>query len=217
MSNQVYRTDWTLRLSMILLTVTALLAYLNTDGLIKQNAVINHSYEFLSTLELVKSMVADAERGQRGYLLTGKELYLEPYDNAILRLDPAIDYLASLKVGNHDQQENIYLLRAEINKKISELKKTVNLSKNEKLDEAMTIISTDVGRKYMENIQNLILKIKNTERDSLYHHIRVSSNLGYRSLFIFPVLVILEVLLVNYSLGLIRGERVVFEKRKDCD
>lgn len=214
MPNRIHKTDWTLRISLILLSIIAVLAYINTDDLVKQNKNINHTYEIITALESAQSMLSDAERGQRGYLLTGKDYYLSPYDEAMLKIGPTLDYISFLTKDNNDQQKNIYLLRVEINKKMSELKDTVNLRKQDKLDEAMTIVQTDAGRTYMVHIQDLIYKMKDIEHNLLAFRMSVSSNLAYRCLWLFPVLIILAIFLTNYSLWLIRNERVEFANQK---
>ena len=40
------------------------------------------SFQTLRDVSAVDQAVQDAERGQRGYLITGRETYLEPYDHA---------------------------------------------------------------------------------------------------------------------------------------
>ena len=42
-----------------------------------------HTHEVIGHLELLQSKLEDAETGQRGYLLTGSEEYLEPYRDAL--------------------------------------------------------------------------------------------------------------------------------------
>ena len=80
----------------------------------------------------------------------------------------------------------------------------------------MTTVKTDAGRAYMINIQNLIYKMKDIERNLLLFRTQISSKLAYKSLLIFPILIILEIFLTNYSLWLIRSERVKFAEKKDC-
>jgi CHASE3 domain sensor protein len=44
---------------------------------------VTHTHQVLSAIEAVSSELKDAETGQRGYLLTSKEAYLEPYLSAL--------------------------------------------------------------------------------------------------------------------------------------
>ncbi len=42
-----------------------------------------HSYEVLNALSMLGNAVRDAETGQRGFLLTGRDDYLAPYERAM--------------------------------------------------------------------------------------------------------------------------------------
>src|SRR5580765_974694 len=62
-----------------LLVGNLLLSTLNTRQLRDESANVAHSSELLLALDNVLSLVKDAETGQRGYVITGKPEYLEPY------------------------------------------------------------------------------------------------------------------------------------------
>ena len=54
-------------------------AYLNTTTLNRNSEQVTHTHEVLAALENVASIAKDAETGQRGYLITGDDRYLQPY------------------------------------------------------------------------------------------------------------------------------------------
>jgi tetratricopeptide (TPR) repeat protein len=76
-----------------------------------------HTHEVLGHIEVLQGKLEDAETGQRGYLLTGSEEYLEPYQDALreselrsaIQLDPSqADYhdwlgLLSATQGHFDE------------------------------------------------------------------------------------------------------------------
>ncbi len=61
---------------------------------------VSHTHEVLGQLEQVVSTLKDAETGQRGYLLTGERVYLEPYEQAVPRVRAA----ARAAPGPHHRQ-----------------------------------------------------------------------------------------------------------------
>jgi CHASE3 domain sensor protein len=69
-----------------------------------------HTYEVLRNLDETVARLVDAETGQRGYLLTGEEAYLEPYRGAIKNIDQTIGDLKSLTSDNPNQQKRIQIL-----------------------------------------------------------------------------------------------------------
>ena len=49
------------------------------DQVIKASTWVAHTYQVGGNLQKVLSVLQDAETGQRGYLLTGNDAYLEPF------------------------------------------------------------------------------------------------------------------------------------------
>jgi CHASE3 domain sensor protein len=62
-------------------------------------------------LENIISFTKDAETGQRGYLLTGDPLFLEPYEGAQTRVMNALDKVKSLTLDDTAQQQSVEQLR----------------------------------------------------------------------------------------------------------
>src|SRR4029077_17419384 len=70
-----------------LLVVNAGLAYRNTRQLLEDAGSVAHTHEVLDLTSDVLRTLVDAETGQRGFLITGKKDFLEPYQQALARLD----------------------------------------------------------------------------------------------------------------------------------
>ena len=79
-------------LPIVLLLVAALVAQETGRG-----AATNQGLQRLtaanSQLRLVYSVLQDAESGQRGFLLTGQQRYLEPYKSAVAQVPDAVKRL----------------------------------------------------------------------------------------------------------------------------
>jgi CHASE3 domain sensor protein len=70
-----------------------------------------HTYQVMDSLRTVLNDAADAETGQRGYLLTRKQSYLKPYLDARFRLAHDLDTFQSLTKDNPYQQSRARQLR----------------------------------------------------------------------------------------------------------
>src|ERR1700744_6376250 len=57
---------------------------------------VTHTLETIDRLETVLSLTKDAETGQRGFLLTGEDSYLEPFTKAKTQLPGAFSQLKGL-------------------------------------------------------------------------------------------------------------------------
>ena len=67
------------------LVVIGGLSYWSTSKLIETSHWVSHTHQVLEGLESLASLLKDAETGQRGYIITGNESYLEPYQAALAR------------------------------------------------------------------------------------------------------------------------------------
>ena len=85
-----------------------------------------HSLEVRAQLTRVLSLVQSAETGQRGYLLTGRDIYLTPYQMALEQLPPMLDRTQNLVSDNREQLQNVEKLRQLIKDKLDELRSTVD-------------------------------------------------------------------------------------------
>src|ERR1017187_5093128 len=91
---------------------------------ISQN-IRNSSVDLLSALK-------DAETGQRGFLLTGRKEYLEPYRSALSALPGIMKNLWSLTPGRPDQVRRLREMEPVVDSKIAELRESVELGQEER-------------------------------------------------------------------------------------
>ncbi len=101
---------------------------------------------------LLQSML-DAETGQRGYLLTGNESYLEPYDKAVATVQANMDRLRSQFMGSSEDMQEFALLSREIARKLAEMELSLRLRRQGNADAWQFILHTDVGKEHMEAIR----------------------------------------------------------------
>src|SRR5439155_19637538 len=94
-------------LVVVALVLNALIAADNTRRLAANNRLVLHTAEVLRRLEGTLSVLKDAETGQRGYLITGEEGYLEPYRVATDQLDGDLRRLRALTADNPAQGARI--------------------------------------------------------------------------------------------------------------
>ena len=124
---------------------------------------MSHTQQVMLHLEEVRSLVADAETGQRGYLLTGDKSYLLPYQDAQARLEPALAQLTDLTSDNASQQSRILQLHGMISAKMTELGSTVVLYEQGKGEEALQIVHSNLGRGVMDQIRDLMRDLQAEE------------------------------------------------------
>jgi CHASE3 domain sensor protein len=114
------------------------------------------------TVDLLTA-VTNAETGQRGYLLTGKDAYLKPYTKAAASVPSLIGAL-SAKVGD---TQNLATWRSVIEAKMAELAKTVQLYQAGRQAEALAIVQSDHGQKLMDQARDMAAQLTQRQRDAL--------------------------------------------------
>jgi signal transduction histidine kinase len=112
------------------------------------------------------ALISDAESGQRGYLLTGESSYLQPYTEAVTKVEAALDRVHQAYGGKDDSRE-FQELRILTGKKLGELEDTLALFKRRGTAPAMNIVRTDAGKRTMDDIAKIIADLRLTEAREL--------------------------------------------------
>ena len=107
----------------------------------------------------LKEIILDAETGQRGYLLTGNERYLEPYKNAINQVNQQLDKLRTIFTPYKDQMAEFGLLSRHISRKLAELDLSIRMRREGKEEAWRFVLSTDVGKEHMQAIRDQTTKL----------------------------------------------------------
>jgi len=142
-------------------------SYRNTARFAEAAQWREHTYEVLNSLDNAIGRLSDAETGQRGYLLTGDEAYLEPYRAAIKNIDQIIGDLKNLTSDNPNQQKRIQILEPVVEKKLAELQMTIDLRKSEGFAAANRAVLDGSGKQWMDQIRAIIAEMANEEKDLL--------------------------------------------------
>lgn len=104
-------------------------------------------------LQMLERNMLDAETGQRGYLLTHRKEYLQPYEKALVRIDEAyrqLDAYYGADTGSRDLLQKLHELT---DTKLSELALTLELDKKGNGEAGTEILLTDIGREKMDAVR----------------------------------------------------------------
>jgi CheY-like chemotaxis protein/CHASE3 domain sensor protein len=128
---------------------------------------VTQGVELIVQVQNLLSAAKDAETGQRGFLLTGDDAYLEPFTTAKAAINGELEQLSTLTAQNPEQQQRLGQLRGLVSAKLDELQSTITLKRAGKAEEALTVVRTDRGKVLMDRIRALITDIENTDRSEL--------------------------------------------------
>jgi len=150
-----------LGLSLIILFISSLASYVSISNLIKSTELVKHSDEVILTTEGVISTLKDAETGQRGYLLTGNKIFLQPYYGAT---DTAMAALNRIEVQTKDnlvQQKNVAELKNIMARRLNIITSTIEIkSLGGQIDPTVLL----EGKTYMDQARNVVNRMVKEER-----------------------------------------------------
>lgn len=159
---------WTGFISILfVLMVVGGISYTNTAKLTDTARWVNHTYKVLTKLRELLSALQDTEVGQRGYIITGEERYLEPYQAAIHNIDKLIMELKQLTVDNQIQQRRLETIGSLVAGKLDELKATIDLRRNKGLEAARSVVVLDKGKKLMDELRAVVREMEDQENELL--------------------------------------------------
>jgi signal transduction histidine kinase/CHASE3 domain sensor protein len=165
----------------VLLSILALVGIMTWDRLNATKTArewSQHSYDVIGTLKDLNLAVRDAETGQRGFLLTGKEDYLAPYNDARARAAFLQGELQRLTADNPAEQARLKAFAPILQLKFEELAQTVQLRRTDGLEAALAIVRNDTGREYMRQIEATLSEMTTDERSILDARITKTDNRG---------------------------------------
>jgi PAS domain S-box-containing protein len=141
----------------LLFAAILLLALLTVVGTLRaqrdaDHAVV-HSREVLASLDGTLGLLADAETGQRGYLLTQQSSYLDPYRLAVANLPGQLDRLRGLTADDDVQRLAIARLRPDVQAKLAELGETISLTGAGQAAAALALVRSGRGATIMAGLR----------------------------------------------------------------
>jgi PAS domain S-box-containing protein len=150
-----------------LLTITSIgnfgFLWLAEKNAAEQQAWVQHTHQVIVESEIFLGHLRDAETGQRGFLLTGRSEYLEPYNIGVNEAKAGIQKLKDLTIDNPIQQPRLAIIQKKMTLKLLELEKTIRLAQQGRRAESLAIVNSDVGKKVMDDIRIDLLEFDEVE------------------------------------------------------
>ncbi len=136
----------------------------------KQNAskeMVDHTNTVLLLIQELKIELVNAETGQRGYLVTGMDSYLEPYTTARASIESTVSELVRLTADNMNQQRRLEDVKVKIREKLAAFQQTIDLRRNEGPEAALKVVLSETGKTLMDEIRVVLTNMMNEEEDLL--------------------------------------------------
>jgi methyl-accepting chemotaxis protein len=116
-------------------------------------SLVARTYNIKAHLENITAELTDAETGQRGFLYTEKEAFLEPYTNALRTIPENHKATLELIKGNPVQVQRLKVVGDLTQQKFEEMEQALVLQKAGKKKEAQDSVAAGKGKKTMDSLR----------------------------------------------------------------
>lgn len=184
-----------------------LLVNIATFVMIGRTAQVNDSIEDAQQMRraarTVLIAVTEAETAQRGFLLTGRPQYLQPFEEARQSLAPALE---TLHRGDTDAELRapVDRLHEAVDAKMAEMDSTLALARQGRIGQAIQIVRSDEGRRLMDAIRNDISEFDGIKSTRIAHRVQTSERFGLITVIINTLAAVLVLVLGVISAWLVR-------------
>ncbi|ALC14721.1 histidine kinase (plasmid) [Sphingopyxis sp. 113P3] len=189
--------------------VSAILSYSNVLSMRENEERIRVTHEVLTSLDELMIAVLGVETGSRGYVLTGKDQYLEAYRTGAASARQNLGKLEAFANDNAAEDEDLDRLRTLIDEKLRFSRLAIETRRDQGFDPAIAMIDSDQGKIAMDAIRLEMAqrnRAETTERQQRIAELAAASSATLVSAMVTSLIGI--ALTIAIFLLLMRGNRL---------
>lgn len=153
--------------SFALLALIGVVAYRSVDTLTKTSYAVTQTHTVIERITGLLGELESAETGQRGFVITGDDAYLEPYNSSIERVPRLIDDLKQLTADNPNQTHRIAQAEPLVTERFAVLQRTIDTRRTQGFEPAQRIVASNEGKHYMDELRTLLGAMDSEARNRL--------------------------------------------------
>ena len=128
---------------------------------------VAHTQEVLGKIADTRTALVEIESGERGFVITGKESYLESYTSALDRLGNEVATLRTLTIDNSRQQVRLIELDVAIQPRIGTGRAMINARRTSGFDAAQSLLEADLPKQQMDRLHRVLNELDREEEGLL--------------------------------------------------
>ncbi len=185
-----------LTVAILVVTLNAWFAFRSVNALLENERWVQHTWEVICEVELIMGSAKDAETGNRGYLITGEEAYLEPYTAALHELPKELDRFGGLTADNPVQRQNVAEMRAVLSRQLEMLRAGIELRRTGSANAARIMDISRTGKAEMDRLRQIADSAEAEERRLLAQRASQTESASHRTFFSIGLASLLDLLLI---------------------
>ena len=157
----------------MLMIVIAIIVYFSISILIETSKWVEHTHEVMGNAKSLEKYLVDMETGERGFLITGKEEFLEPYSQGRIKFELLMAETKQLVIDNPAQVARLGIIDEQVKEWIKkaanpEIAMRREMNKNTvTIDNVTALIEEKTGKSILDNIRYEFDQFINTEKQLL--------------------------------------------------
>jgi signal transduction histidine kinase len=191
----------------VVVVLNAWFAFRAIDALLDSEHWVEHTWQVINQVERIMSSIKDAETGNRGYLISGNEDYLQPYNAATRDLPTEINRFQTLTTDNPIQQARITDLRALIEQRLALLQQGIDLRRSGSKDMIRSLVLSGTGKAEMDHLRRIADDAESDERRLLSQRTAAAQSDRSRARHTVAIATALDFLLIVLMFRYLAHER----------
>ena len=174
----------------LLMIIIAIISYRGINSLLETTKWVVHTEEVIGEAKYLEKLLVDMETGQRGFVITGDEEFLEPYNHAKEEYKVKINALKELVKDNPAQVKRLNTINKLHNKWVklvgdSEIEARKSLSKNSQssIESIIARIKKKTGKNIVDKLRGEISEFVEVEEALLIKRNTSSDDIAKLNLF----------------------------------
>jgi signal transduction histidine kinase len=181
--------------------------------------LVDRTHDFLAALADARENFAHIEAAQRGYLLNGREQYIDEREEAVNRLHSALSHLAAMTADRPAQAQRVRILGTLARQRIEVARDNADLRDEIGFDRAWPVAATRIARQASMPFYELAEKMHAEEQAVLDRQARLELESGryVRQVLVLSFVAGLLILLPAYGATLYQTRRRTAAEERVAD
>ncbi|MFA6276268.1 MAG: response regulator [Pedobacter sp.] len=200
--------------SLIFVFIAALASYLSIRSFNESSNWIEHTYKVINTAEKTKTELINAETGLRGYIITQRASYKNPYNKSINQVLKNVEVLKTLIKDNPEQSFRADSIEYYAGLKVEDMKNIIQKAETIGFEAGRDEILTDRGQKVKRNFLRITETFINIELALLQQRKKENEEKSQQTIVIVLSSSFIIFVLILFLLSYIRR---TFDQQKETE
>ena len=150
-----------------ILLIVGVVSYRSTSKLIDTADWVTHTHKVLEDLNGIVLSMVNAETGQRGFVITNDQKYLEPYHLGLSTVADNVSEVRALTVDNPIEQRRMDALEPMVDHELEIMKEAIEAQQARGTEAGQQWVETGQGKAGMDAIRVKVAEMEQSEHDLL--------------------------------------------------